>query len=232
MRRLAARLVIAGIALAVGGTAAGCSAAPGLAYAQGATRPASRRRRRPGRLPRWCRPSARAKIVPAGPGARRRRRPHGSQGEGRHPGGRHHRPGALGGGRERGAADRLDHQGDDRARRPPGGRPEPADHRAQGGDRLRRQVRRERRRPDPRPDVHRRRAAAHHAGPVGGGRGLHPRQRLRPRPARVHRQDERGGGQARPDPHALHLARRPAVPDGDLHLLHPGGARDGWARSR
>ena len=40
MRRLAARLLIAGVALAVGGAAAGCSAAPGLAYAQGATRPA------------------------------------------------------------------------------------------------------------------------------------------------------------------------------------------------
>jgi serine-type D-Ala-D-Ala carboxypeptidase (penicillin-binding protein 5/6) len=34
MRRLAARLLIAGVALAVGGTAAACSAAPGLAYAQ------------------------------------------------------------------------------------------------------------------------------------------------------------------------------------------------------
>jgi D-alanyl-D-alanine carboxypeptidase (penicillin-binding protein 5/6) len=34
MRRLAARLLIAGVALVVGGTAAGCSAAPGLAYAQ------------------------------------------------------------------------------------------------------------------------------------------------------------------------------------------------------
>jgi D-alanyl-D-alanine carboxypeptidase (penicillin-binding protein 5/6) len=40
MRRLAARLLIAGVALAVGGTAASCSAAPGLAYAQGATHPA------------------------------------------------------------------------------------------------------------------------------------------------------------------------------------------------
>lgn len=38
MRRLAARLVIAGMVLAAGG-AAGCSAAPGLAYAQSATRP-------------------------------------------------------------------------------------------------------------------------------------------------------------------------------------------------
>src|SRR5262245_14322467 len=41
MRRLAARLVIAGLALAVGGLAAGCSAAPGLAYAKGATLPSS-----------------------------------------------------------------------------------------------------------------------------------------------------------------------------------------------
>jgi len=37
MRRLAARLVIAGMTLVVGGTAAGCSGAPVLAYAQGAT---------------------------------------------------------------------------------------------------------------------------------------------------------------------------------------------------
>src|ERR1700744_5183575 len=41
MRRLAARLLIAVTALAVGGTAAGCSAAPGPAYAQGAARPAA-----------------------------------------------------------------------------------------------------------------------------------------------------------------------------------------------
>jgi D-alanyl-D-alanine carboxypeptidase (penicillin-binding protein 5/6) len=34
MRRLAGRLLIAGVALAVGGTAASCSAAPGLAYAR------------------------------------------------------------------------------------------------------------------------------------------------------------------------------------------------------
>jgi serine-type D-Ala-D-Ala carboxypeptidase (penicillin-binding protein 5/6) len=40
MRRVAARLLIAGVALAVGGAAASCSAAPGLAYAQGATPPA------------------------------------------------------------------------------------------------------------------------------------------------------------------------------------------------
>jgi D-alanyl-D-alanine carboxypeptidase (penicillin-binding protein 5/6) len=43
MRSLSARLVIAGMALAVTGTAAGCSAAPGLAYDQagGVTRPSS-----------------------------------------------------------------------------------------------------------------------------------------------------------------------------------------------
>jgi D-alanyl-D-alanine carboxypeptidase (penicillin-binding protein 5/6) len=42
MRRLAAWLLTAGMILVAGGTAAGCSAAPGLAYAQGATRaPAS-----------------------------------------------------------------------------------------------------------------------------------------------------------------------------------------------
>ena len=41
MHRLAARLVIAGTALAVAATAAGCSADPGLAYAQGAIRPTS-----------------------------------------------------------------------------------------------------------------------------------------------------------------------------------------------
>jgi serine-type D-Ala-D-Ala carboxypeptidase (penicillin-binding protein 5/6) len=39
MRRLAARLLTAGMILVAGGTAAGCSGAPGLAYAQGATRP-------------------------------------------------------------------------------------------------------------------------------------------------------------------------------------------------
>lgn len=41
MRRLAARLVITGMALVVGGTVAGCSVAPGLAYAQDVARPAS-----------------------------------------------------------------------------------------------------------------------------------------------------------------------------------------------
>ena len=41
MRRLAARLVIAGLALAVGGVTAGCSADPGLAYAKGAILPSS-----------------------------------------------------------------------------------------------------------------------------------------------------------------------------------------------
>jgi D-alanyl-D-alanine carboxypeptidase (penicillin-binding protein 5/6) len=39
MRRLAARLVITGTALALGGTAVGCSVSPGLAYAQDAARP-------------------------------------------------------------------------------------------------------------------------------------------------------------------------------------------------
>ena len=41
MHRLAARLVIAGTVLATGVTGAGCSAAPGLAYAKGAARVAS-----------------------------------------------------------------------------------------------------------------------------------------------------------------------------------------------
>ena len=41
MRHLAVRLVITAIVLAVGGTAAGCSASPGLAYAQEAARPAT-----------------------------------------------------------------------------------------------------------------------------------------------------------------------------------------------
>src|SRR3984957_17537886 len=64
MRRLAARLVIAGTALAVGATAAACSAAPGLAYAQGATRPASLP---PPAPPAMVPPSAHAKVAPAGP---------------------------------------------------------------------------------------------------------------------------------------------------------------------
>jgi D-alanyl-D-alanine carboxypeptidase (penicillin-binding protein 5/6) len=63
MRRLATRLVIAGMALAVGVTIAGCSAAPGLAYAQGATRPASSPTATTAMVPA----SARAKVVPAGP---------------------------------------------------------------------------------------------------------------------------------------------------------------------
>src|SRR5215469_14434616 len=40
MRLLAARLLSAGVALAVCAAAASCSAAPGVAYAQGGTRPA------------------------------------------------------------------------------------------------------------------------------------------------------------------------------------------------
>ena len=39
--RVAARLVIAGLALVMGGAATGCSAGPGLAYAQGVTRPSA-----------------------------------------------------------------------------------------------------------------------------------------------------------------------------------------------
>jgi serine-type D-Ala-D-Ala carboxypeptidase (penicillin-binding protein 5/6) len=49
--------------MAVGVTAAGCSAAPGLAYAQGATRPASPSPSKAAAVSA----SARAKIVPAGP---------------------------------------------------------------------------------------------------------------------------------------------------------------------
>src|ERR1700722_11173072 len=77
MRRLAAWLVIAGMALAVGGTAAGCSAAPGLAYAQGATRPSSASSlgclAPPPASPSSTAvvatvpPSARAKVAPPGP---------------------------------------------------------------------------------------------------------------------------------------------------------------------
>ena len=64
MRRLAARLVIAGMALAVGATTAGCSAAPGLAYAQGATRPGlPSRTATTAMVPA----SARAKVAPGGP---------------------------------------------------------------------------------------------------------------------------------------------------------------------
>jgi len=62
MHRLAARLVIAGTALAVG-AAAGCSNASGLAYAQGVTRPGSASPAVTATLPA----AARAKIVPAGP---------------------------------------------------------------------------------------------------------------------------------------------------------------------
>ena len=65
MHRLAARLVIAGTALATGVTAAGCSAAPGLAYATGATRPASVSSS-PGTTA-VVPASPRAKVVPAGP---------------------------------------------------------------------------------------------------------------------------------------------------------------------
>ena len=65
MRHLAARLVIAGMALAVGATAVGCSAGPGLAYAQVPTHPASSSSptAASGPVPAF----ARAKTVPAGP---------------------------------------------------------------------------------------------------------------------------------------------------------------------
>lgn len=65
MHRLAARLAIVGTALAVGVAAAGCSAAPGLAYAQGATRPTSSLSSKP--VTAMVPASARAKIAPAGP---------------------------------------------------------------------------------------------------------------------------------------------------------------------
>lgn len=63
MRRLATRLVIAGMALAAGATAAGCSAAPGLAYAQGVTRPAPSS---PTATTAMVPASAHAKVVPDG----------------------------------------------------------------------------------------------------------------------------------------------------------------------
>jgi serine-type D-Ala-D-Ala carboxypeptidase (penicillin-binding protein 5/6) len=61
MHRLAARLVIAGTALVTGVTAAACSAAPGLADAQGAARPASVSSSVPARA--MMSASARAKVV-------------------------------------------------------------------------------------------------------------------------------------------------------------------------
>jgi D-alanyl-D-alanine carboxypeptidase (penicillin-binding protein 5/6) len=67
MHRLAARLVIAGMAVAVGVTGAGCSAAPGLAYAQGATRPASSSSSSPKAVTAMVPADARAKIDRAGP---------------------------------------------------------------------------------------------------------------------------------------------------------------------
>jgi D-alanyl-D-alanine carboxypeptidase (penicillin-binding protein 5/6) len=67
MHRLAARLVIAGMAVAVGVTGAGCSAAPGLAYAQGATRPASSSSSSSKAVTAMVPAAARSKIVPAGP---------------------------------------------------------------------------------------------------------------------------------------------------------------------
>jgi len=63
MRCLAARLLIAGMALAAGATAAGCSASPGLAYAQGVNRPAPSS---PSATTAMVPGSARAKVVPNG----------------------------------------------------------------------------------------------------------------------------------------------------------------------
>ncbi|MGH3252640.1 MAG: D-alanyl-D-alanine carboxypeptidase family protein [Trebonia sp.] len=63
MPRSSARLVIAVMALAVGVMAAGCSAAPGLAYAQGATRPPSSS---PTAVTAMVPASARSKILPSG----------------------------------------------------------------------------------------------------------------------------------------------------------------------
>jgi serine-type D-Ala-D-Ala carboxypeptidase (penicillin-binding protein 5/6) len=64
MRRLAARLVIVGMALAAGATAAGCSAAPGLAYAQGVNHSASSS---PTATTAMVPASAHAKVVQNGP---------------------------------------------------------------------------------------------------------------------------------------------------------------------
>jgi D-alanyl-D-alanine carboxypeptidase (penicillin-binding protein 5/6) len=66
MRRLTARLVIAGAALAAVVTAAGCSDASGLAYAQGATRPSSSPSPRP--TTALVSQSAQAKAGQSGPG--------------------------------------------------------------------------------------------------------------------------------------------------------------------
>jgi serine-type D-Ala-D-Ala carboxypeptidase (penicillin-binding protein 5/6) len=65
MHRLATRLVIAGMAVAVGVAGAGCSASPGLAYAQGATRPASSSSSKA--VTAMVPADARSKIQPAGP---------------------------------------------------------------------------------------------------------------------------------------------------------------------
>ena len=62
MRRLAARLLITGTALAVGAAAASCSDAAGLAYAQGATRPVAGTTTATATVPA----SARAKTTPVG----------------------------------------------------------------------------------------------------------------------------------------------------------------------
>lgn len=65
MRRLVTQLVIAGVALAAGGTAAGCSGAPGVAYAQGADRATMTMRGEPSPVTATVPASARAKTAPA-----------------------------------------------------------------------------------------------------------------------------------------------------------------------
>jgi len=68
MRRLAAWLLTAGTLLVASGTAAGCSAAPGLAYAQGATRPSASVGRSAASATAKVPASARPKTEPARPG--------------------------------------------------------------------------------------------------------------------------------------------------------------------
>ena len=95
----------------------------------------------------------------------------------------------------RAAADRLDHQGDDRARGH--ARPGGLNQQIMGAEGVVGYVAKygAEAASFPGQTVHIRPAAAHHADHVGRRRRLHARQRLRSRPARVHRQDERGSGQ-------------------------------------
>ena len=222
--RLPARLMIAALALAVGGSIGGCSAGAGLAYAGDSSRPqagvvaAGSAAAAAASAHATAAPTAPA--APAGPRIVVTGAPRGVKAK----------AGILadattgqvlwssGGNTERPIAEH--HQGDDRPDRPRGGQPEQEDHGPQVRDRLRHQVRREQRRAGARPGADRRRAAARHAARVGLRRRVHAGHRLRPGTARVHREDERDRGPARPHPHALHVARRPALPDRDLHVLH------------